>query len=437
MVARELQIGWRNFTLKQTKLGCFDCINFLENGKDLGSLSMELTIKLSEALHHVAEFGNKGCKFWKDADLLQWLVIHLRTNKQGSFLHITWAKKARKSQRFLLVVPEGFKFLGWKRFAIAIDSLNPEVSNFASTIFPCAEFAGKSRSYNLVERKRKITRVDAIGQSNIGGIWNNGVICYRSSDQVAWKQIGLKITESEGLFIPFDILPVNRGKAIFIVDDESTRTRLFNLKDFTVLGSEISFSPWHPRAFANSSSRTDFWLSLSGVPHHVWTVDTLHNLAAHCGDLLLIDPSTLTLADLTTVRLKVRNLKGINDLPRMISLQTIDGDFEIQVNVMDTGVENLPANPWITIDDIGNGSTGKVSGEASFSQRGHADEEVDKSVGNNSASSSNLNSRGPHGYSEVLSSRWNRGRREIVFSQRTTSYPQNIRHFSYFKFRPH
>lgn len=65
----------------------------------------------------------------------------------------------------------------------------------------------------------------------------------------------------------------------------------------------------------------------------------MHTLGAVCGELLLIDPVTLKLQDLSAINLKIINLRGKKFIPRSVQIRTYFGVYTANISIV--GISNL------------------------------------------------------------------------------------------------
>lgn len=83
-----------------------------------------------------------------------------------------------------------------------------------------------------------------------------------------------------------------------------------------------------------TATSTEFKIEIHGIPYQLWSSDLMHAVGKICGEVLCMDPTTLNLADLTAMKMKIRNKHGINFIPRSVKIHTKQGIYTAFITVV-------------------------------------------------------------------------------------------------------
>ncbi|KAF8395609.1 hypothetical protein HHK36_019559 [Tetracentron sinense] len=166
--------------------------------------------------------------------------------------------------------------------------------------------------------------------------WDKAVVCAISGPEGSddWGEVSRiisKIIPEEG---EISLFPFEERRAIYHSKKDSHIAALCRSKPNPV-GSQnvVGFRRWWPEA--NSLSFIGFvkprWLSVKGIPFHLWIPSVLGKVGALCGGLVETHPSTVDMSDLFFAKIKVKG--EINLVPRRITIvyQSIPYPVEISV----------------------------------------------------------------------------------------------------------
>lgn len=410
------QIDRKSFTLKLKIVGGLkrnvsSQIILSEKGpksEAYGAITMNLATKMETALVEAIKDGESGDGHWHFSDHPAWLTIQKASNEKGSFLRLTLSRLDGKGTLRSFFIPAGEYCSGWSVMASALHSLlHPTSIHQSKSLNPpippppqpkptttCTPNHIKSKPSqtppyppshptpiaissslpcDMVSISSKIQVIENPSSSLIHPgsfmqlqdkledhlesieVWKKGLVCTAASPIFYWKGIGLEIMEIVQTSAPFDIMPIDNLRAIILFEDQQIKTFFSQSSSIALENNFLTLSPWQPSSLTphNHNRESFFNIGFHGLPLHLWSSTIITALANKCGDLVEIEKSTLTLSEISAARVKIRNLKGINAIPRWLNLETAVGFAGILVQIEDVVPRDLFWKwPSITVDPI-------------------------------------------------------------------------------------
>ncbi|PPD75527.1 hypothetical protein GOBAR_DD27547 [Gossypium barbadense] len=118
---------------------------------------------------------------------------------------------------------------------------------------------------------------------------------------------------------------------------------------------KLSVEPWNDDGMSNCR-RT--WLMCYGIPPHVWSKGTFHNIACHWGKFLRVDKDTENRVSLFRGSIEIIT-DHLQKIDKVIDLQVGDKCFEVRIVEIDPVVSSIYkcSNKEDEIDEDGSEST--------------------------------------------------------------------------------
>ncbi|KAF8404172.1 hypothetical protein HHK36_009052 [Tetracentron sinense] len=273
------------------------------------------------------------------------LIGEKRSNERGEFL--AFQSFFREGAGGRVFIPKGNRSSGWCALLSALGPGFPSrkprpVGGYYEGGLQCKKLVTKG--WMVKPNKGAVCRIEKPGcprlvvELDAGDAknWNLAVVCSIGGPEESddWEEVSRLISK----IIPEDeeisVFPFEERRAIYHAKKASNLALLCRSIPIPVGNRNVvGFRRWWPEA--NSLSYTCFskprWLSVKGIPFHLWISSVLDKVGALCGGLVEIHPSTVEMSDLSFAKIKVKG--ELNRIPRRISLEFQSIIYPVELSV--------------------------------------------------------------------------------------------------------
>ncbi|OVA19063.1 protein of unknown function DUF4283 [Macleaya cordata] len=335
------------------------------NQRSYGALKNTIAAGIEAVLIEAVKSGIEGKGLWKLNDTPAWCTIQQQSNSRGPYLHMTLSRLDGKGILCTFYIPPGDFCKGWTNLALMLSDMlsitreNPKPNPtpppnrprpqphtrsqqrkpIPSIIYPCDLAATKfttSKTTGLPKPSVTISQLP-VSPTNVTdhSTWNDLYLCISPQIIYPWEEAGKTISKFLNTSATFDLLPIDDFSAYILPSSAELKKTLSSKQRIPFMDFDLTIKKWSPIDLKLNppENHPHYKIAFFGVPVHFWSSNLINHLAAFCGEITYIAHETKYLEDLSAIRIGVKNLKGLNSIPRWLDLNTHEGQFGVAIQV--------------------------------------------------------------------------------------------------------